>query len=124
MPLADVFRVLAAASQEAPSALQSQAVALGKRFASRIRGADAHELASSLARFVEEERLAVHLQLDFEQVQFRCRPGPAVPDLDVDILGRLLAGFAQGVAEGNGLGALPFTAEAQGDAFTLTPDRS
>lgn len=124
LPLAGVFQVLAAAPESAQHAVDVQAEELGRRYAKRIPAKDVTAFASGLTRFVEEERLAHHLQLDFESLNFRCRPGAGVADIPPIRLGHLLAAFAQGAAAANGLDGVAFNVEGEGDAFRLTPVRS
>ncbi|MGB1585734.1 MAG: hypothetical protein ACPHID_01655 [Thermoplasmatota archaeon] len=122
--LATVFQVLAAAPLEAHTVMDQQARALGARYASRLASTDATGFAHALTRFVEEERLAQHLQLDFEGMAFRCLPGPAVSQVDAARMGVLLAAFATGAAQATGLADVVLTSSVEGDAFLLAPNRS
>lgn len=124
IPLAHVFQVLAAAPAGMESPLQDQARALGRTCAKRMAGATLAEFSTSLTRFVEEERLAHHLQLDFEGLTFRCRPGAGVLDVPPERMGLLLAAFAEGAAAANGLEDVALESSWENDAFQLQPVRS
>lgn len=124
LPLASIFQVLDAAPARQDGALRKQADALGRKYAHRFTATNVAGFASELTRFVETERLAEHLQLDFEALTFRCRPGSKVSDLEADRLGLLLAGFAEGVAAARGLDGVAFQSSAQDGVFQLSPNRS
>ncbi|MGB0653702.1 MAG: winged helix-turn-helix domain-containing protein [Thermoplasmatota archaeon] len=125
LPLAQVFQALAAAPAKASeTVLRRQAEAIGAAWAPRFPPAawnSAHDFAMTLASFVEVEKLAHHLQIDFEALSFRCRPGEAVASVSPGRLGLLLAAFAQGAAQAGGLGPVGFEAAADGEAFRLRP---
>lgn len=121
LPLAAVFQVLAEAPADADEAVLLQARGLGRRYGKRLLAKDTGSFASALTRFVEEERLAHHLQLDFESLNFRCRPGAGVAEIAPDRMGRLLAAFAEGAAEANGLQGVAFDVSADDEAFRLAP---
>ena len=124
LSLASVFNILAAAPEGHDGAVEAQARALGARYAPRLGIQDASGFAHALTRFVEEERLAQHLQLDFEGMAFRCLPGPGVEQVAPHRMGVLLAAFATGLAAASGLDGVQLGSEVVDGAFLLQPVRS
>ena len=124
MSLAATFGVLAAAPSGAEDVLAAQARALGARYANRLTADGVHGFAHALTRFVEEERLAQHLQLDFEGMAFRCLPGPGVSDVAPARMGVLLAAFATGAADALGFSDVVLSSSVSEGAFLLQPNRS
>lgn len=124
LSIAAVLQVIGAAPARATSVVEAQAGALGEAVAPRLRATDAHGFATALARFAEEERLAHHLQLDFEDSIFRCRAGAGTHGLALDRLASMLAALATGAAKANGLEGVRLEGVAEGDAFVIRPYRS
>lgn len=124
MSLATAFSVLASAPPGSDDVLVAQARTLGGRYAKRIGASDLAGFAHGFTRFVEEERLAQHLQLDFEGMSFRCLPGPGVADVDPERMGLLLGAFATGAAAALGFADVAMESSVQEGAFLLQPNRS
>lgn len=122
LPLAAAFEVLAAAPGKTTArVLEAQAIALGRAWADRIEGSTARAFAMAFSQFVEREGLAEHLQIDFEALTFRCRPGPRAQAIPAARMGLLLAAFAKGVAEEKGMPEVSFSATEDDGAFRLRP---
>jgi len=125
LPLPSALQVLAAAPADAdPGVLRAQARALGRLWAGQVRGDTPRAFAVAFATFAQEQGLAEHLQLDFERLTFRCRPGSAAETVPAGRLAELLAGMAEGAAQVHGLDGVAFRTRSEDGVFQLEPYRS
>jgi hypothetical protein len=119
IPIAQALDAIAHAPEGTPAGvLHRQAERLGSQAAQLFRVGTPRDLWMRLASFLESERMASALRIDLQHGSVELRPGPAL-SAPPERVAAVLAGFAQGVAAGRGLGLSRIEGSLAGDAVRL-----